>query len=292
MTTKSPETPFILKAMRGSISLLSKFSPYQAARLVNYLWFKTQKFPEPRRETEALKSARWETLEIEDKTIQLYIWGEDNKPSVLLVHGWNGRAAQLGSIALDLVEKGYRVVGFDAPTHGRTSGKSTNLPTISRAIQEIDRQYGPFQSGVTHSFGGLCLLHALGEGMNVDRVSCISPPSDVGSLVEYFGNVLGVDADVVEIQKRMLEAQFGEDMWVKFSMPNIAKELNIPGLIIHDQHDQDVPAVSGRLIAKAWENSEFVLTSKLGHRRILRDKAVIERVTSYIDSNTLLNGAS
>ena len=286
------KTSFILIVMCTGISLLTRISPKLAAHLVNYLWFKTRKFPEPKREAMILEKARWETLDLDGKKIQLYIWGEENHPSVLLVHGWNGRAAQLGSFALDLMEKGYRVIGFDAPAHGRTSGNSTTLPTISWVIQEIDRQYGSFQAGITHSFGGMCLLHAIGEGMQLDKVCCISPASDVGSLVKLFASILKVEPQVLDIQKRMLERQFGEDIWEKFSIPNIVKTISTHGLVIHDQHDEDVPVVSGKLIARAWKNCEFILTTNLGHRRILRDKRVIERVISYIGDNTLLDEAS
>ena len=293
MTKKTEaKTPFILKAMRSSISILTRVSPDLAARFANYLWFKTQRFPEPKREAMILEKARWETLDVDDKKIQIYIWGEDDRPAVLLVHGWNGRAGQLGSFALDLVEKGYRVVGFDSPAHGRSPGSSTTLPTISQVIQEIDRQYGSFQAGITHSFGGMCLMHAIGEGMKLDKVSCISPASDVSSLVKLFASILKIEPQVVTIQKRMLEQQFGEDIWEKFSIPNIVKTISTPGLIIHDQHDEDVPVVSGKLIARAWKGSEFVLTSKLGHRRILRDKGVIDRVISYIDDTSMLNKAT
>lgn len=132
----------MLKMMRRSIRVLTFLSPPLAARLVNYLWFKTHRYAEPKREHSVLESATWQTLIVESKTIQLYIWGEHNKPTVLLVHGWNGRGAQLGAFAHDLVVQGYRVIAFDAPGHGRSSANSTNLPAISRVIQQVSQTYG------------------------------------------------------------------------------------------------------------------------------------------------------
>ena len=55
--------------------------------------------------------------------------------TVLMVHGWNGRGAQLGAFAPELVHAGFRVVTFDTPAHGRSPGRATNLPEISEAIQ-------------------------------------------------------------------------------------------------------------------------------------------------------------
>jgi len=38
-----------------------------------------------------------------------------------MVHGWNGRGAQLGAFAPELVRVGFRVVTFDTPAHGRSA---------------------------------------------------------------------------------------------------------------------------------------------------------------------------
>ena len=43
--------------------------------------------------------------------MKAWSWGEG--PIVLLVHGWNGRATQLGDFVAPLVERGYRVVAYE-----------------------------------------------------------------------------------------------------------------------------------------------------------------------------------
>ena len=47
--------------------------------------------------------------------------------SDLLVHGWEGRGAQLGSLVGPLVEAGLSVVAFDAPAHGDSPGNRLYL---------------------------------------------------------------------------------------------------------------------------------------------------------------------
>jgi len=272
----------ILQITRNSIRLLTLISPFLAARLVNYLWFKTHRFTEPKREQKVLQTARWQTLKIENNEIQLYIWGENNLPTVLLVHGWNGRAAQLGAFAQDLAEQGCRVIGFDAPGHGRSSANNTNLPAISRVIKMIVSEYGPFRAGISHSFGGLCLIHALTEGAEISKVVCIASPSTVERMVIMFAKKLQIQANILDRHMRLLEQQFGLDIWQRFSMPNMINKLTIPGLIIHDKDDDDVPVIRGEEIARSWKNSELVVTSGLGHRRILGDKAMIKKVTQFI----------
>ncbi len=214
MKTKKIYTPlFMLKVMRYNIQILTLVSPAMAARLVNYLWFKTHRHDEPRREQRVLETAAWETIVFEGKTIQVYIWGKNNAPTVLLVHGWNGRGAQLASVVQGLVEQGYRVLAFDAPGHGRSSSKNTSLPEISCVIQKLSQHYGSFHTGIAHSFGGLCLMHAVSRGMKMDKVVCIASAFNVERLVQFFAKLMQVKPKIVERQKRFLEQQFGVDVW-------------------------------------------------------------------------------
>lgn len=282
MVTKNNSTlPFMLRMMRFNVRILTFLSPPLAARLVNYLWFKTRRYDEPKREQKYLQTAIWQTLRVNDKTIQLYIWGENNKPTVLLVHGWNGRGAQLGAFTESFVEEGYRVITFDAPGHGRSSAKSTNLPEISRVIQNIAKEFGPLKTGIAHSFGGLCLMHAVTEGIKIDKAVFIGTAFNAERLVEVFSRILDVQPKIIERHKKLLEQQFGEDLWDRFSMPKMVKKTTIQGLIIHDEDDDSVPVERSKMIAKEWENSELVLTIGLGHRRILRDKMIIKKVTEF-----------
>ena len=272
----------MLKVMRYNIRILTLVSPAMAARLVNYLWFKTHRHDEPRRERRILETAGWETIVFEGKTVQVYIWGKSSSPAVLLVHGWNGRGAQLGSCVQGLVEQGYRVLAFDAPGHGRSSSNNTSLPEISSVIQTLSQHYGPFHTGIAHSFGGLCLMHAVSSGMNMDKVVCIASAFNVERLVQFFAKLMQVKPKIVERQKRFLEQQFGEDVWEQFSMPNMVNNISSSGLIIHDEDDDAIPVERSKIIAKIWQNSELILTSGLGHRRILRDKIVIKRIIKFI----------
>ncbi|MGV9195387.1 alpha/beta hydrolase [Microbacterium sp. MC2] len=55
-----------------------------------------------------------------------YEWGDGDR-TVVLIHGWNGRASQFATLARELVAEGYRVVAFDAPAHGASSGRHTYI---------------------------------------------------------------------------------------------------------------------------------------------------------------------
>ncbi|MEK7758194.1 MAG: alpha/beta fold hydrolase [Pseudomonadota bacterium] len=268
--------------LRVAIRLLSLASPALAARWVYRLWFQPIRFPEPQQEKDWRRTAQPLAVSHRGQALAVDTWGTG--PTVLMVHGWNGRGAQLGAFAPALVQAGYRVVTFDTPAHGRSPGRATNLPEISEAIQAVARVCGPVHAVIGHSFVVACAIFAVRQGLKVNRIVAISPPHNVRGLTQKFFTALDIDIRVQEIFNRKFETHFGADLWERFSPEVLARQLDVPGLIIHDQDDRDVPMQEGAAVAQAWPDAQFVRTTGLGHRRILRDPEVIARVAAFITS--------
>jgi pimeloyl-ACP methyl ester carboxylesterase len=272
--------PIGLWFVRTAIRALALLSPKLAGRWVYSLWFQPQRFPEPKQEQVWRASATPVAILHRGQPLAAESWGAG--PTVLLVHGWNGRGAQLGAFAPALVKAGYRVVTFDTPAHGRSPGNATNLPEISEAIQEVAQACGPVHAVIGHSFGVACTLFAVQQGLQLNRIAAISPPHNVRGLTQKFFTALDIDTPVQEIFNKKFEMNFGADLWERFSPEVLARQLSVPGLIVHDQDDRDVPLAEGEAVAQAWPGAQFVCTKGLGHRRILRDPEVIARVTAFI----------
>ena len=266
--------------LRKSIYLLGLVSPALAGRWVYRLWFRPFRFPEPKQEQEWRRGAEPLAVVHRGQPLAVDAWGAG--PTILMVHGWNGRGAQLGAFAPALVRAGYRVVSFDTPAHGRSPGRDTNLPEISEAIRNVAEACGPLHAVIGHSFGVACTIHAVRQGLKVNRFVALSPPGSMRWLTQSFFATLGIRAPVQQVFIRKLEAHFGADLWQRFSPEHLARALTVPGLVIHDEDDRDVPWQEGAAVANAWPGAEFVRTSGLGHRRILRDPDVIARVTAFI----------
>jgi pimeloyl-ACP methyl ester carboxylesterase len=272
--------PVAFWLLRLAIRTVGLISPPLAGRWVYRLWFQPLRYPEPKQEQAWRASATPIAILHRGKPLAVESWGTG--PTVLMVHGWNGRGAQLGAFAPALVKAGYRVVSFDTPAHGRSPGRATNLPEISEALQEVACACGPLHAIIGHSFGVACTLYALQQGLKVDRIAAISPPHNVRGLTQKFFTALDIATPVQEIFNRKFEKNFGADLWEKFSPEVLARQTSVPGLIIHDQDDRDVPIQEGEAVAQAWPGAQFVRTTGLGHRRILRDPEVIARVTTFI----------
>lgn len=272
-----------LRLVRLSIRAASLFSTELTGRWVNRLWFSTRRFPEPAREQEWLAAARWTTRAHRDRALAVYSWGHG--PTILLVHGWHGRGAQLGAFVAPLTAAGYRVVAFDAPAHGRTPGARTNLPEVSEALLNVAAAFPPLHGVIAHSFGVACTLNAMVHGLAPQRVAALSAPSSIEFLMDSFAAGLGIPAPVMAVHRRLMEQQFGTDVWQRFSPSRIARGLGIPALLIHDDEDREVPPQEGEALANAWPGATLVRTRGLGHRRILRDPEVVARIAAFMTAD-------
>ena len=266
--------------LRTSIRALGLVSPALAGSWVYRLWFQTLRFPEPQQEQEWRRTAEPLAILHRGQALAVDAWGAG--PTILMVHGWNGRGAQLGAFAPALVRAGYRVVSFDTPAHGRSPGRATNLLEISEAIRSVAQACGPLHAVIGHSFGVASAIHAVQQGLKVNRFVALSPPRSMRWITQSYFTAMGISTPVQAVFNRKFEARFGADLWQRFSPEILARQLDVPGLVIHDENDRDVPWQEGAALANAWPGAQFVRTSGLGHRRILRDPDVIARVTAFI----------
>lgn len=272
--------PIAILALRLLFRLSGAVAPALAARFASYLWFRPQRHRPPAREQALLGRARYVPMDHAGKRIAAYRWGEG--PTVMLVHGWSGRGAQLGEFVEPLAGAGYRVVAFDAPAHGRSDGRDTTLLEISEVILKLVAEFSPVHAVIAHSFGVACALFALQQRRFARRVVALSTPATLEGLLEKFAGSLALSPRTVQILRDMLVQRFGEDVWTRFSVQGMARSIGLPALVVHDRDDRDVPWQEGEAVARAWPNAQFLRTEGLGHRRILRDPEVIDRVVRFL----------
>ena len=273
--------PLILSLLRLVFRGGGYIAPGLTGRLACRLWYQTSRFPLPSYEKRALQNAAIKREDINGVKIASYAWGNSGAP-VLLIHGWNGRGTQLASFVKPLLNAGFRVLAFDAPTHGQSPGRRTNIYEIAKVIIELNRQYGPFPAIITHSFGGPAIALAMKHNVSTQRIVCLCPPANAEGLVDKFARTLQINDNSIRVMKRLIEKRFGRAVWSDVSMLNNVRRLNVPALIIHDEDDTDVPWQEGYAVSRAWPDCRFVKTSGLGHYRILRDRTTIKTVADFI----------
>ena len=139
---------------------------------------------------------------------------------------------------------------------------------------------------ISHSFGGPCTLNAIQRGLKIERLVSIAPPATTMGLVDKFTHVLKIPEKAKHNLIQRFETQFGKAILDQVSMLNAVKELKIPGILFHDTHDYDIPWQEGHAVALEWDQAQFIKTSGLGHRRILKDAAVIDTTVDFITARS------
>ena len=216
------------------------------------------------------------------KEVVLYQYGKSEK-QILLVHGWSGRGTQLFKIADELLKAGYSTISFDAPAHGKSPGKTTIMVDFIATILEIEKQFGPFEAAIGHSLGGMCVLNSIKKGLKVNHAVVIGSGDIVEDIMDDFVAKLELKPAVSILLRLYFEKKYGEEM-NSYSAFLAAKETAIPVLVIHDNHDPEVPVKAGIHIHKYLKNGELLLTDGLGHRKILGNPKVIEKTVQFIQN--------
>ncbi|WP_324068885.1 MAG: alpha/beta hydrolase [Flavobacterium sp.] len=217
------------------------------------------------------------------KEIVVYEYGKSDK-KILLVHGWSGRGTQLVKIADELVKMGYMTISFDAPAHGKSKGNSSIMIEFIASILEIEKQFGPFEFAIGHSLGGMSVLNAIKQNLNVKKAITIGSGDIIQDIIDDFISKLKLKP-VFGIKLRdHFEAKYGGKM-DDYSAYKAAEKTNIPVLVIHDIDDDDVSVKAAYNIQKHLKNPEIMITQGLGHRKILGDEAVIQKIKEFISMN-------
>ena len=227
--------------------------------------------------------AERDTITVRGRTVVTYAWGNGSE-TVLLVHGWRGRASQFGAIVRELRAEGYRVVAFDAPANGESAGRHTDIRDYLAAIDQLQRRHGMFRVVVGHSFGALATLTAVHEGVSTGGVVAIAGMADARYLVDSFAARVGMGRASADVLAREF-ARLLTDITDPFGRVDaVAHPLpaDVPLLVVHDRGDREVAASESlRLHAAHGDRSRLVLTEGAGHSRVLGVDATLDAVTAF-----------
>lgn len=284
-TSNHTQSLKIPKIILVSSKLIAYISTKLVTRFVAKLFTTPIKHKIPKRELEMnSKSTSFSVLIPKiNKQVILYQYGESEK-KVLLVHGWSGRGTQLCKIADELLKAGYSTVSFDAPAHGKSPGKTAIMTDFIETILEIDKNFGPFEAAVGHSLGGMTLLNSVKNGLAINHLAIIGSGDIVTDILKDFVAKLELKP-IISTQLRLyFEKKYGVEM-DHYSGYKSAMDISIPVFVIHDKNDPEVPVAAGINIHKHLKNGELFLTEGLGHRKILGNHSVIEKVIKFIKTD-------
>lgn len=232
-----------------------------------------------------LKNADKVELILNNKKIIGYRWNHPQPKKALILHGFGSAAYKFEEYANIVAEKGYEILAFDAPAHGNSEGNSTNAIEYCAMIEKVIKKFGPVNSFIAHSFGGISLSLAL-EKLPHDadtKVVFIAPATETTSAVNGAFNMLKIKNEQVraEFEKIVVEISGKNTAW--FSMRRAMNNISASVLWIHDKNDDITPwADAEKVQSDNHSNIRFIITTGLGHSKIYHDKMVKEQVKKFL----------
>ena len=272
----------IPKAILLTAKFLQAVSPSLTTKFAAKLFTTPIKHKLPKRELYMERESVQKSILVPEiqKEIVVYKYGKSDK-KVLLVHGWSGRGTQLVKIADEMLKLGYMTISFDAPAHGKSKGNYSIMTEFIASILEIEKQYGPFEFAIGHSLGGMSVLNAIKQNLQVKKAVIIGSGDIIQDIIDDFIHKLQLKPEFGIKLRDHFEAKFGGKM-DDYSAYKAAEKTEIPVLIIHDKDDDDVSVKAAYNIQKHLKQSEIMITEGLGHRKILGDENVIQKIREFI----------
>lgn len=279
---QSAPVPPSIALLRGVLRRCGNVAPDLTARALSTFTFRPFRMPRRPWEQEARAIARVWTIDGPSGSTPALEWGpEDPEGTVLMLHGWEGRASQFGPLGLVLASAGLRAVAIDMVGHGRApSGASTPARWIG-AVTDAMEVLGPLRGIVTHSMGAGPALASLAEGGAAERMVMISPPAAMGPRMRVGAERIGLTGRAAD---RFAEraVQRIVDHGGRADFDALARDHAPPTLVLHAPDDELVASSEGRVMASAARSGTFVETGPFGHFRILREPETTERVRAFL----------
>ena len=205
-----------------------------------------------------------------------------NHKSLLLVHGWESRATQMYGIVPELLELGYQVTAVDMPAHGHSGGDIAHAPAFIDTVLLAQEKLGKFDAVVGHSMGAGASGIALSQGLETDKLVLISGPSSVENVLRRFSQFVGLNRRATEKFIHHAEALVGRSP-SDLDTAKVNSAVVTPTLVIHDEHDLEVPISESQRILSRFENVEFFTTEGFGHRKILKANSVKHKISQFLN---------
>jgi pimeloyl-ACP methyl ester carboxylesterase len=221
----------------------------------------------------------WGTRETVDTRYgPLAVWSKGVGPAVLLVHGWEADHIDMDAFVEPLVAAGRRVITFDLPAHGESSGARAHLPHLASAVEDVAAHAGGVDAVVAHSVGCAATAMALAAGgLALRRVAFVAPPLRYEAFVRFYAQQHGVEGDTLVAAL----GELGLDV-APLDIRKNAAHIDVPLTIVHSTDDRVCDSSNATKIASVWNASTVTFVEGLGHSRILRDPAVVRMVVDAI----------
>ena len=228
--------------IRTKLRLLTAVSKKKAATKAFEL-FCTPQFRNVKELPAIFSEAEKLQFKFQEYSIAGYRWRKGAGRRALIIHGFESSVINFDKYVNPLLKKGYEVLAFDAPAHGRSSGKRVNAVIFRDFIKFVCQHYGPVQSFIAHSFGGLAVCMALAETRHDEnyRIALVAPATETKTAVDQFFEFIKLDDAEVRKEFEEIITQLSGHPVSWFSIHRTLNKIKAKILWLHDKDDRITP---------------------------------------------------
>lgn len=214
-----------------------------------------------------------------------YRWNKESDKKIQILHGFESSVVNFDHFINPLLDKGYQILAFDAPAHGRSEGKMIDALQFRDMIISINKAFGPIHSYIAHSFGGLALCLAM-EKINHnenDKLVIIAPATETKRAMQNFSQYIGLNNKVQQLFEEQIFLKGGnKPEW--YSVRRASANIKAQVLFLQDKIDALTPYDDVLPVINAhYPNFKFIISEGLGHRRIYKEDQSIKAIMEFLD---------
>ncbi|WP_248751780.1 alpha/beta fold hydrolase [Pseudomonas sp. MWU15-20650] len=200
--------------------------------------------------------------------------------SVLLLHGWGGHPLMLSALQTLLQARGYRVYTPFLLGHDPDACASCDIPAQCSLLLTLQATYGPFDSVVAHSAGGIitALAHTLGFTLN--RVALLSAPASLSILLQHYLLLHRAAEHYLPLLGAYYQNRYPMCADLQTLSPYTFSEAHV--LIMHGTRDQRLDPANARQIQAQLPQSELHIIENTGHLGILAHQPALQSLARFL----------
>ena len=270
------------------LRLLGAVSPALAARLAVRVFTTPRARTVSAQDSAFLAGAISRRLATASGAVQVYDWPGAEAPgagaAVLVAHGWISHAARMREVIEALHARGLRVIAFDAPAHGRSTGRRLDLRGYRDTLEAVSNACAPIPAVLAHYLGAIAPLSWLADSpaaASLRAAVLVGLPRDAGFLLESFTRAMGLQPAAIERMRILFRECYGYDPR-DYCAAALARSIQLPVLLVHGGDDEFVPPAHSGGVAGALADARLLVLSGLNHSGPLRDAVTVQLMTDFI----------
>lgn len=278
-----------LKYLRTKFKTLAILSPQKAAEIAFDLFCTPYPKYKKTKAPAIFHQAQKISVKLNDGTeIKGFEWlpNQANGKTVLIAHGYASFFYKFEQYIQPLLKEGFRVIGFDAPGHGRSQGKYINVLIYRDAIHAIMNAFGPIDHFIGHSLGGLTLslVAETIDAPETHKFVLIAPATKTLTTFEGFFSLMRFSPELKKAFYALVESMSGKHISY-FEADRAITNFKGKVLWAHDRNDPVCPFKDLENFKNSSpENTKFLITNELGHNKIYKTPSVIDEIVSFLAS--------